>query len=88
MGTVNKADMVREVAEATGTTTKAAQAAVEALIGSITRHAEAGDTVRFLGFGSFSVKARPPRTGRNPATGEAIAIPETRKLLFKAAKLN
>lgn len=88
MGTVHKADIAREVGEATGTSTKVAQAAIEALIGSITRHAEAGDTVRFLGFGAFSVKARPPRAGRNPATGEAIEIPETRKLLFKASKLS
>lgn len=51
----------------------------------IAERAEAGDTVRTAA-GSFSVRARPPRAGRNPATGAAILIPETRRLVFKAAR--
>ena len=49
------------------------------------RELRAGDTVALIGFGKFQVKARPARTGRNPATGHPIEIPESRKLHFKAS---
>lgn len=86
MGTVNKSEVARIVAEAAGLQIRQAEAAIEATLTEITRRAGHGDTVRFNGFGSFSVKARPARTGRNPATGAPVDIPESRKLVFKAGK--
>lgn len=86
MGTVNKSEVARIVAETAGLQLKQAEAAIDAALAEILRRANHGDTVRFIGFGAFSVKARPARTGRNPATGEAIPIPESRKLVFKAGK--
>lgn len=85
MGTVNKGDLIREAAAKANVTAAAAKEVIDALLDTITEHAEAGDTVAFIGFGKFSVKARPARTGRNPATGNPVEIPESRKLTFKAA---
>jgi DNA-binding protein HU-beta len=85
MGTVNKGDLIREAAAKANVTAAAAKEVIDALLDMITEHAEAGDTVAFIGFGKFSVKARPARTGRNPATGNPVEIPESRKLTFKAA---
>ncbi|ARE40885.1 DNA-binding protein HBsu [Rhodovulum sp. P5] len=86
MGTVNKSDMIREVAEATGHTAAAAQAAVDAFLAAVKTRAEAGDTISLRGFGIFKVRARPARMGRNIRTGEPMELPESRKLTFKAAK--
>ena len=86
MVTVNKDALVRDVAEGNGLPIKTAKDVIDAFLGRISAHAEGGATVRLTGFGSFSVKARPPRTGRNPATGAPIEIAETRRLVFKASK--
>lgn len=86
MGTVNKSDLIRHVAESAELTSKQAQCAVDSLFDAVTSRAERGDTIRLAGFGSFSVKARSARTARNPATGEAVLVPETRRLVFKASK--
>lgn len=86
MGTVNKSEIARIVAETAGLQIKQAEAALDATLAEITRRTSHGDTVRFIGFGSFSVKARPARTGRNPGTGLPVDIPESRKLVFKAGK--
>lgn len=86
MGTVTKLDLVRIVAETTGETQKAVQTVIEAALDTIGQRAEAGDTVKFIGFGAFAVRARPARIGRNPRTGEAVDIAESRKLTFKPSK--
>jgi len=86
MVTVNKDALARVVVEKSGLSVTAAKLAVDDVLDAIRERAEAGDTIRIAGFGSFSVKARPARTGRNPATGEPIAIPETRRLHFKPFK--
>ncbi len=86
MGTVNKDTLVKIVSERTGASVAATKAAVEAFLDVTRDRAEAGDTVRLNGFGAFSVKARPARVGRNPATGAPVEIPESRRLVFKAAK--
>lgn len=83
MGTVSKADIVRETAAKTGTTQAAAKEVVDAMLEVISARAEAGDTVQLMGFGRFSVKARPARVGRNPRTGAEVQIAESRKLTFK-----
>ena len=85
MGTVNKGDLIRETAAKAGVSLGTAKDVVEHFLEGISGHAEAGDTVSFIGFGKFSVKARPARTGRNPATGTPVEIPESRKLNFKAS---
>lgn len=86
MGTINKDTLVKLVAEKAGVTAAAAKATIEAFLDVTRDRAEAGDTVRLNGFGAFSVKARPARIGRNPATGEPMDIQESRRLVFKAAK--
>lgn len=85
MVTVTRDGLARLVADRHGNTRAEAARAIEAILEVIRERAEAGDTVR-TPIGSFSVRARPARTGRNPATGQPIDIPETRRLVFKAAK--
>ena len=86
MGTVSKADIVREIAQETGVTQESVRGAIDAFLGAVTTHAQAGDTVSLAGFGRFQVKARAARTGRNPNTGASVEIPESRKLAFKVSK--
>lgn len=86
MVTINKDAIARVVADGNGLSMAAARSAIDAALTEIRLRAEAGDTIRISGFGSFSVKARPARTGRNPATGEPMEIPETRRLTFKPFK--
>jgi DNA-binding protein HU-beta len=83
---VNKNDLVDAVAERTGLAKSDAARAVEAVLGSVTESLQKGDQVALSGFGTFVVKARAARTGRNPRTGEAIAIPASRVPAFKAGK--
>ncbi|MDN5785725.1 HU family DNA-binding protein [Pseudorhodobacter sp.] len=86
MGTVSKSDIIRDTAEKTGTSAAAAKEIVEAFLGLVSERAEAGETVSLIGFGRFSVKDRPARVGRNPATGAPVDIPASRKLTFKPSK--
>lgn len=86
MVTVNKDAVVRAVAEKTGLPLSATKSVIDAFTDHVANAARQGDTIRLAGFGSFSVKARPARTGRNPATGQTIEIPETRRLVFKASR--
>jgi DNA-binding protein HU-beta len=83
---VNKNDLVDAVAERTGLAKSDAARAVEAVLGTVTETLQKGDQVALSGFGTFVVKARAARTGRNPRTGEAIAIPASRVPAFKAGK--
>ena len=88
MGTVTKDALVRAVAETTGQKITDAKAVIEAFCDTVKARAAAGDTLRLPGFGSFQVKARAARRGRNVATGEEIEIPETTRLTFKASKVS
>jgi DNA-binding protein HU-beta len=83
---VNKNDLVEAVAERTGLAKSDAARAVEAVLGAITETLKRGDAVALSGFGTFVAKDRPARTGRNPRTGESIAIPASRVPAFKAGK--
>ncbi len=69
-----------------GLTRKQAAEAFDALFDFIGGRLEDGDRVLVPGFGSFSISERSARTGRNPATGEVIAIPASRVVRFKAGK--
>jgi len=83
---MNKNDLVDAVAERTGLARSDAARAIEAVLGAVTDALKAGDTVALSGFGSFVAKTRAARTGRNPRTGETLAIPASRAPAFKAGK--
>ncbi|RPI12333.1 MAG: HU family DNA-binding protein [Lysobacterales bacterium] len=83
---MNKNELVEAVAERTGLAKSDAARAVEAVLGTITETLQRGDQVALAGFGTFVAKVRAARTGRNPRTGEAIAIPATKAPAFKAGK--
>ena len=82
---MTKADLVAKVAEA-GMTKKEAAEAVDTAIAAITKALSKGDKVSLVGFGSFSVKKRKARIGRNPQTGEAIKIKAKKVPVFSAGK--
>jgi DNA-binding protein HU-beta len=79
---MNKQDLATAVAVNTGLAKSDAAKAVDATLGAIADALKAGDTVRMVGFGSFSVASRPARTGRNPRTGQAVEIPAAKAPKF------
>lgn len=81
---MTKANLVSAVSEKTGLTKKDSEKAVTAVIESITEALEAGDKVSLVGFGTFSVRERRAREGRNPATGEKKWIEASKAPVFKA----
>jgi len=83
---MNKAELIDKVAAAAELNKASATRAVEAVLDSIAGTLKSGDQVTLSGFGTFSVAARAARTGRNPRTGEAIAIPASKNPKFKAGK--
>lgn len=83
---MNKSELIDAVAISADLQKASATRAVEAVMESITNALKAGDTVSLVGFGTFAVKARPARTGRNPKTGESINIAATNVPGFKAGK--
>jgi DNA-binding protein HU-beta len=85
--TMNKAELIAAVAEKAGLSKKDSEAAVTAALDAITAALEDGDKVQLVGFGSFEVKSRAARTGRNPKTKEAIEIPASKVPVFKAGKV-
>lgn len=82
----NKAKLVEKVASKTNLTKKDVTATVEALFQSIEELLADGDKVQVIGFGTFEVRERAARKGRNPQTGEEIQIPATKVPGFKAGK--
>jgi DNA-binding protein HU-beta len=86
MADVTKADVVNSVAEATGLSKRDAGAALDAVIGTIKDSLSDGKSVGLIGFGTFEVKTRAAREGRNPQTGAKIQIPEKKVPAFKAGK--
>ncbi|MBQ1855363.1 MAG: HU family DNA-binding protein [Anaerovibrio sp.] len=83
---MNKSQLVAKVAEKAGLTKKDAEKAVNGLFASVQEALVAGDKVQMIGFGTFEVKARAARTGRNPQTGEEIKIAASKNPAFKAGK--
>ena len=83
---MNKAELIDAVTGNTGLAKAEATKAVDAVFDSITAALKSGDTVALLGFGTFVVKARAARAGRNPRTGETIEIPASNVPGFKAGK--
>ena len=72
---MNKSDLIAAIAAKTGETKKSAEASVNAFVEVVTKALTKGDKVQLVGFGSFEVRKRAARKGRNPQTKEEIKIP-------------
>jgi DNA-binding protein HU-beta len=83
---MNKAELIEAIADAADLTKADAGKALDGLVDAITAALKAGDTVSLVGFGSFQVKERAARQGRNPQTGATIDIAEAKIPSFKAGK--
>ncbi|HBM74844.1 MAG TPA: hypothetical protein DD429_04730 [Clostridiaceae bacterium] len=83
---MNKADLVTSIAEKSGLTKKEADKALKAFIDTVEETIEEGKKVQLVGFGTFEVRSRAERKGRNPRTMEEIAIPASKVPIFKAGK--
>ena len=83
---MNKAELIDAVAQSADLSKASASRAVDGFVSAITGALQKGDQVALVGFGTFSVKARAARTGRNPRTGEAIQIKASNNPGFKAGK--
>jgi DNA-binding protein HU-beta len=79
-------DLVASVAEKTDLTKKETEKVVSAVLDSIEEALAQGDKVQLVGFGTFEIRERAARVGRNPRTGEEIEIAATRVPVFKAGK--
>ena len=83
---MNKTELVAAIAEKANLTKKDSEAALVAMVEAVTEALAKGDKVQVIGFGSFEVKNRAARTGRNPKTKEAIEIAAAKYPVFKAGK--
>ena len=83
---MNKSDLIAAIAAKTGETKKSAEATVNAFVEVVSAALEKGDKVQLVGFGSFEVRKRAARKGRNPQTKEEIKIPASKAPVFKAGK--
>ena len=83
---MNKAELVEKVAEEADVSKSAAGRAVDAVLDGVAQSLCDGEPVQLIGFGTFSVRERPARTGRNPQTGETIEIKASKVAAFKAGK--
>jgi DNA-binding protein HU-beta len=83
---MNKTQLVEAVAQKSGLNKKEAEAAINAMTAAITDALKAGDKVQLVGFGTFEVKERAARDGRNPKTGETIKIEASKSPAFSAGK--
>lgn len=83
---MNKAELIDAVADSADISKAAASRAVDGLVAAISSALKNGDQVSLVGFGTFAVKERAARTGRNPRTGDPINIPASKNPVFKAGK--
>ena len=83
---MNKLELIAIVAEKSGISKKDAERAVNATIDTVSASLAKGEKVQLTGFGTFEVKDRLPRIGRNPHTKEAVQIPATCVPTFKPSK--
>ena len=83
---MNKSDLIAAMAAKTGETKKSAEASLDAFISTVTESLKKGEKVQLVGFGSFEVRKRAARKGRNPQTKEEIKIPASKAPVFKAGK--
>lgn len=83
---MNKTELISAVAEKTSLSKKDADKAITAFIDTVTEQLKAGDKIQLVGFGTFEVRERGERTGRNPQTKETITIAASKAPVFKAGK--
>jgi DNA-binding protein HU-beta len=83
---MNKAELIDAVADDADISKAAAARAVDALVAAVTKALKSGETVTLVGFGTFAVRERSARSGRNPRTGETIKIGASSMPVFKAGK--
>jgi len=83
---MNKSELIAAIAEKSELTKKDAEKALNAVISSIEEALKKGDKVQLVGFGTFEVKQRAARKGRNPQTKEEIVIPASKVPVFKVGK--
>jgi len=83
---VNKTDLVKAVAQKADMTQKDAEKAINSVFAAIEEALANDDKVQIIGFGTFEVKTREERKGRNPQTGNEITIPASKNPVFKAGK--
>ena len=83
---MNKQELIAKIAGDTGLTKTGAAAAVESLLEGIVKTLKKGQSITFVGFGTFKTSIRKARTGRNPQTGAAVKIPKRRVVRFSSGK--
>ena len=83
---MNKSELIDAIAASADIPKAAASRALDAMVESVTESLKQGDSVSLVGFGTFSVKERAARTGRNPQTGQPIEISAAKVPSFKAGK--
>lgn len=83
---MNKTELIAAMTETSGLSKKDCETALAAFITTTENTLKAGNKVQLVGFGSFEVKERAARTGKNPATGEQIEIPASKSPTFKPGK--
>jgi DNA-binding protein HU-beta len=83
---MNKSELIDAIADTAGLSKADAGRALDALVKTVTKTLKKGGTVSLVGFGTFSVRKRAARTGRNPRTGETIKIKASKNPAFKAGK--
>ena len=83
---MNKSDLVAAMAAKTGDTKKSAEETLNAFVDVVTEALVKGEKVQLVGFGSFEVRKRAARKGRNPQTKQEIKIPASKAPVFKAGK--
>ena len=85
-GSLTKAALVEQVAHVAGLTKKRAEIIVDTVFGNIAVALQQGEKVELRGFGSFRLRRREPRRGRNPRTGDRVDVPPRRVDYFKPGK--
>lgn len=83
---MNKSELINAIAEKSGLTKKDSEKALNAFVEAVEESLIKGDKVQLIGFGTFEVRERSARKGRNPQTGEEIMIPATKVPAFKPGK--
>ena len=83
---MNKTDLINSIAQKSGLNKKNSEAALNAFIASVEESLKGGDKVVLVGFGTFEVRKRAARKGRNPQTKKEITIPASKAPVFKAGK--
>jgi len=83
---MNKSELIEAISDSADISKAAAGRALEGMVDAITAAMKSGDAVSIVGFGTFTVRERAARTGRNPKTGETIEIKASKTPAFKAGK--